>query len=949
MNNEPPVLLEQPLLRTKISVPQMPLEFVHRARLTERVNRGVMGPLTLLSAPAGTGKTNLLIEWTRQTNLPVAWLTLSPEDNDISRFFRYFIGALQTVAPDLGEDALDVARSTTGSGIEISLTLLINAVVSYHDQIVLVLDDFQTLENSIILQSINFFLKNQPPNFHLIVASRAEPALDMAFLYAKSRIVEVDVNDLRFTFEEVTEFFKQAMGLELPDETIQALEERTDGWITALQMAALSLQHQSDPNTLLENLQGEAHYLVDFLAEEVLDQLPEDIREFLLKSSILDALSSSLCEAVVKPDAQPGYGTVMLNRLEHAHLFITALDEKHEWFSYHNLFADFLRHIHAEINPAEIPELQKRAALWYEKNGNLELAIKYASASGNVEWTADLIERNMQNIIMAGEFVSLTHWINKIPYETVHKHPRLSLIFAWGCIGLFQFEKARFWIEDITATLDQIEKNASTAFSDDDQETIKVYETTGLEYIRGGLAICQSTLALFSGDADQAADFSRQAAGYLGEDTPFIKSLLGLEKSLYFVLSGDTQKAINSLRETIKISQRSNNLLVMIIATCQLADMQALQGQLSLAWATLQKVQYLAVDPNGRQLPLADLADGGLGEILLERNLLDEANAYLERGIEANDPLHWISNLDVMISLARLRQAQGDFDKAITLIENASAIALNTESSQWDDTIVNVIAVSLALRRENLSEAISIWKKSGFPNYFTAIKLENYPYHIYEFLLLTQARLLIAIGKSHGNDEYLHKSLDFLDSIQFEAEQFKRVTSLLEILVQQAVAQDALGNKEKAVNALRRALELGEPEGYRRIFLDGGEPVKDLLPLCLPDPNKPENIFPSREYISSLIASFPGSSDQSSSPSIFDKTKRSVKQREDANLTACLSERELEVLRLIAEGKSNQEISAQLFLALNTVKRHAYNIYIKLEVKKRTQAVSKARQLGLIS
>ncbi len=949
MTNESQVLLEQPLLRTKISIPQISPEFVHRTRLTERVNRGVMGPLTLLSAPAGTGKTNLLSEWARQTDLPVAWLTLSPEDNDTNRFFRYVIGALQTVAPGLGEDALDVARSTTGSGIEISLTLLINAIVSYHDQIVLVLDDFQTLENSVLLKSINFLLKNQPSNFHLIIASRNEPGLDMAFLFAKGRIVELDAKDLRFTYEEVTLFFTQAMELELPDETIRALEERTDGWITALQMAALSLRHQSNPNTLLDNLQGEAHYLVDFLAEEVLDQLPEDIREFLLKSSILDVLSSSLCEAVVKPDAQPGYGTVMLNRLEHAHLFITALDEKHEWFSYLHLFADFLKHIHTEINPAEIPELQKRAALWYEKNGNLELAFKYASASGDVEWTANLIERNMQTIITTGEFSAFTHWINKLPYEIIHKHPRLGLVYAWGCITSFEFEKTKFWIEDIATTLDLIEKAASIQLSTNDQETIKGYEKTGLWNIRGGLAICQSTLALFSGDADQAANFSKQASSYLGEDTPFILSLIELENSLYFVLSGDTQKAINSLRETIRISRRSNNLMVMIIATCQLADMQMLQGQLSQAWATLLKAQYLAVDPNGNRLPLADLADGGLGEILLEHNCLEEANVYLERGIEINNPLHWISNMDGMISLARLRQAQGDFDKAKSLIDDASVIAMHTESSQWDDTIVNAIAVSLALRRENLTEAINIWKKGGFPDYLSTIKLENYPYHIYEFLLLTQIRLLIAIGRNQGNETYLRKSLDLLDSIQYEAEQFKRITSLIEILVLQALTHYALGKNERAVKTFLHALELGEPEGYRRIFLDCGKPIAELLSLCLSSPQKKENILPSEEYICSLLAAFSGSPDEIlPSISTVEKTDRSVRLQKDEEFSVYLSERELEVLKLIAEGKSNQEISAQLYLALNTVKRHAYNIYSKLEVKKRTQAVSRARRLGLI-
>ena len=261
------------------------------------------------------------------------------------------------------------------------LTLLINELSALSKEIVLVLDDFQVLENPAALQGVGFLLKYLPPNLHLVIASRSEPELDLAFLRAKGRVVELGADDLRFTGEEVEQYFQQAVGLQLPPETVQALEERTDGWITSLQMAAISLKNQADPATLLANLQGKAHYLADFLAEEVLDRQPEEIRQFLLRSSILETLSGPLCEAVVNPDAQPGYGAVMLNRLEHAHLFITALDEKHEWFRYHPLFADFLRQVQAEVNPAEIPELHQRAAMWLEGNGNLDEAFRHALAS----------------------------------------------------------------------------------------------------------------------------------------------------------------------------------------------------------------------------------------------------------------------------------------------------------------------------------------------------------------------------------------------------------------------------------------------------------------------------------------------------------------------------------------------------------------------------------------
>ncbi len=932
-----------PLLRTKITVPLIPPEFVHRPRLTEQIDRGVLGPLTLLAAPAGFGKTNLLIEWSKAAAFPVAWLTIDPDDNDLGRFFRYLIGAVQTLQPGLGEDALDFIEATRGSGLEVGLTLLINEITALPQEMVLVLDDFQGLEDTAILQAISFFLKNLPPNLHLVIASRTEPALELARMRAKGRVLELGMEDLRFTGDEVGLFFQQAMGLQLPDETVRMLEKRTDGWITGLQLAAISLRHQPDPTTLLANLEGAAHYLVDFLAEEVLDRQPEDVRQFLLRSSILNTLTGPLCEAVVNPEAQPGYGMVMLNRLEHARLFITALDARHEWFRYHNLFADFLRHIHAEINPAEIPVLQKRAAVWFEQNNNLDDAFQYALASGDLEWTAAMIERNIQTMVKTGEIFSLTRWIAKLPDEIIHGRPGLSLAYAWGSIAAYQLDNARYWVDDVQRTLDQLGKQPEAG----EPETARAY--TSLWNVRGGLLICQSTLALLSGDAEQAAAFSQQAPRYLGEENPFIHSLIALEDSLYFVLSGDTQKAIEALRETIRAARQANNLLVMVVATCQLAEMQALQGQLGQAWVTLQKAQYIATGPDGKPLPLAGLADVGFGEILLERDSLVEANAYLERGIAASGSLLWLSNLDGMVSLARLRQVQGDIPGSQAIIATAARAALNTESSRWDDTIVSAIAVRLALLQNDLPGAEQWWGKSAFPDSLADIHLENYPYHIYEYVVLTQARLLAAIGRSRGDERCLRRAVELLEGLLFEARRFQRISSQIEIQVLLACVRFGLGETKPAVKTLLSALALGETEGYRRIYLDAGQSVADVLACCQVELKETSRLLPSVGFVAGLLAALQREGEPAQAPHGAGlAVHEAFTVKTEDGLPVSLSARELEVLKLIAEGKSNQEISAQLYLALNTVKRHAYNIYAKLEVKKRTHAVSKARQLGLI-
>lgn len=949
----PSTLMEQPLLRTKISIPQIPPEFVHRPRLTMLINRGIQGPLTLLAAPAGFGKTHLLIEWTEKarledTHLPVAWLTIDSEDNDLSRFFRYLIGALQTLMPRLGEEALDFIQSTKGGGLEVGLTLLINEISALPKEMVLVLDEFQTLDDSAILQGVGFFLKHLPTNLHLVIASRDEPALDLAFLRAKGRVIELGADDLRFTGDEVAQFFQLAMGLQLPPETAQALEARTDGWITALQMAALSLRHQSDLTGLLANLQSDAHYLVDFLAEEVLERQPEETRQFLLRSSILDTLTGSLCEAVVKPDAQPGYGTVMLSRLEHANLFIIALDEKHDWFRYHHPFVNFLRHIQAEINPAEIPELHKRAALWLEQNAYLDKAFQHALASGDMEWAADLIERNFQTMIETGEINSLTRWIGKLPDEIIHQRPRLSLPYAWGLIAAYQLDLALYWLDDLQRSLDEFENQTGAAPHLDEPETTKGFENAGVWNIRGGLAVCRSTLAMFSGDMEQAAEFSRQATVYLQEENPFVNSLLALEDSLYFVLSGDTPKAIESLRVTVRIARQANNLLVMIIAVCQLAEMQAMQGQLSQAWATLQKAQYMAVGPGGKPLPLTGLVDVEFGEILLERNSLEEANTYLERGCRVTQSMWSISRLDGMVSLARLRQAQGDILGSQDILAEAARMAVSTESSQWDDTAVSAVAVRLALQRDDLATAEQWWKKGRFPDLTGTIALENYPYHVFEYLLITQARFLLKKGQESRDAHDLQRALDLLETLLLEAERFQRATSRIEILVLLAMVQFALGD-DRAKKTLLRALALGEPEGYRRIYLDEGRRLSELLLQCRSAQQDSGSHLPSLAFIDGLLEAIrrTGEAQQAAQKPVEQRVDRITSKMEDS-LPISLSAREMEVLALIAEGKSNQEISAQLYLALNTVKRHAYNIYAKLEVKNRTQAVSRARYLGLI-
>ncbi len=926
---------ELPLLRTKISIPPTRPGCIRRSRLTARIDAGVQGPLTLLSAPAGFGKTQLLAEWAAESTHPIAWLTLSPEDNDYVRFFRYLSRAFQKVEQRLSEAILDFLQTAESSRLEMA-TLLINEISAIPQDLILVLDDYHALEDPSIIAAFNFLLKNLPPNLHVVIASRSEPSLDLALLRARGQVTEVGADDLRLTHEEIGQFFNQTMRLHLPAEAIQTLEERTEGWVTGLQLAALSLRSPSDTSELLRGFHGDTRYLVDFLAHEVLDRQSEDVRQFLLRSSILDVLTGPLCEAVTGLDSAPGYGTRMLDQLEHLNLFIMPLDRQHQWFRFHNLFADFLRHMLTETHAAEMPLLHKRAATWFEQHGNLDEAFKHGLATGDMDWATSLIDRNIEALLEFGEVSTLTYWTKKLPREHLHQRPRLGLAYAWGLAVTNQLDEARFWLDDVQRTLDMRGTEQS-------QPTVTNSGDSLPQPSLGELALVRSRLALSTGDFQQAAEYSSVAVSYLKEGNPFIKSFLSLEESMTCIFSGDTSRAIDALSETVAIARRANNLFALIVATCQLAEMQMLQGRLSQAFVILEKARLLVVGPDEKPLALTGIIDNGLGEILRERNRLEEAKEYLERGRRLSQTAWWLSGLEGTVSLARLLQSQGDFPEAQTLLEEAFRLALSPESSQWDAVSIAATAVRLALQRGDLSAAHRWWEQSRLHDFPHESRRETYPYHVFEYLLLTQARYDLAAGQAAEDALPLHQVLERLQSVLPQADQFKRVSSQIEILVLRAMIERALGEDDQAVQTLLSALALGEPEDYRRIYLDEGPAIADLLAGCRDQQQETGAYSPSLQYITSLLEACrreAGILAPEPPPSSAIKTQD--------GLNIFLSAREIQVLLLIAQGKSNQEIAEELFLALNTVKRHAYNIYAKLDVKKRTQAVSKARHLGLI-
>jgi LuxR family maltose regulon positive regulatory protein len=696
-------------------------------------------------------------------------------------------------------------------------------------------------------------------------------------------------------------------------------------------MAALSLRDNTGRIDPRIDFPDDAYYMVDFLGREILDRQPEAIRRFLLRSSILDVLSGPLCEAVAAPDAEPGSGAKFLHRLERLNLFITPLDPQHQWFRFHNLFSDFLRRTLAETNPSELPLLHTQAALWFEQHGELEAAFKHALATDNAEWVADLLDRNGMALSKMGAQSTLVRWIAKLPDALIRRHPRLGVAYAWGLVMTFQLDAARYWLDIVDQMLDAMDQSEVDAADPADNRA---------EWsVRAGLAFCRSNLALMSGDTAQAAAYSREALSYLSTDSLYARSMVALGESLVVVFQGDTFRAIESLRQTVDLARRADNRFVLIVAMCALGEMQALQGHLSQALVTLEKARELASGPNGGLTALVGIVDNACGDVLRERNRLPEAKEMLERGYLLSQPEWALSSLQGMISLARLLQSEGDLQASQALMAKTYEEVLRTESSHWHGLFI-AAAVRLTLQRGDLPRARRWWEEGRLHDLPGLDNSGDSAYHYFEYQALALARYDIAMGRDASDEPRLRRALALLQSLLPKADEYKRVTSKIEVLILRALLEDALGQGEDAVDTLLSALALGEPEDYQRVYLDEGSAIVDLLARCLVRQQETHSLYPSVGYVESLLQVLrPETAMTPSDP-------RLARNMDEPAIL--LSAREAEILTLLAEGKSNQEIASDLYLALNTVKRHVYNIFAKLDVQKRTQAVAKARRLGLI-
>ena len=893
------------LLSTKIFIPRTRVNLVSRPHLIDRLNAGLKKKLTLIAAPAGFGKTTLLSEWIPHSPRCVTWLSLDETDNDPTKFWAYFISALQQLRPDLGAGALSLLESNQAPPITSILTVLINDITEFPDVFSIVLEDYHVIDFQPIHESLTFMIDHMPVNMHLVITTRVDPALPLARLRARDNLTELRANDLRFNANEVGQFLTQVMELDLSDEDISALEVRTEGWIAGLQIAALSLQGREDVQGFIRAFSGGHRHILGYLAEEALNQRPEGTLNFLLQTSILDRLCGPLCDAVTA-----GSGSqAILESLEHANLFIMPLDDEGVWYRYHHLFAEVL---HARLLRTQrdvVPELYRRAGSWHASQGMLDEAVHYMLSGADFEQASRLIEEVAGVMIRRGSSITVIKWLDAMPEEMIRARPLLCLARGWT------------YFMGAALSLDKAEEWARLALQ---AAMVSGSLDSG---IAGEAAALQAMIAATRSEVLRSLELSRQALDYLPLDSPW-RSAMAFCLGTGHYLTGEITAAVPIFEEALELSLADGAYYIQFASASFIAEILVFQGRLNRALELYEQVLAWS-DPN---LPQKGgiMAYGGRAGISYERNMLDAALADIQSGFEQVEQVGgaWSAYLLYRVQ-ARIEQAHDNWENALDALNRAYRLG-QTAKVGLVEAQAAALRASLQLARGDLESALTWAANSGLS--YDDPEANHPGWRELEYLSL--ARVLNAQAK------YI-EALSLLERLLAAAEAELRLGSVINILVSESMVYLAQEGKTHALNCLERALMLAEPEGYMRVFLDEGDPMRVLL----------------AEY-QSLLRRKISNADGNSSLRILTYTEMllaAFTQPHNAAMTHTelmiekVSEREMEVLRLIEDGMTNQEIAEQMVIAVSTVKSHINSLYGKVGAHNRTQAVAIAREHGLLT
>ncbi|MCU1450307.1 MAG: ATP-dependent transcriptional regulator, MalT-like, LuxR family [Acidimicrobiales bacterium] len=892
-----------PLLETKFHVPWRRRELVARPRLSDRLNGGKDSALTLVSAPAGFGKTTLLTEWLDAGaggGRATAWLSLDQSDNDPALFWAYLVAALRTAVPGIGASALALLSSQ--SSIAAALAALLNELRGIETDVVLVLDDYHVIDTPDIHEGISFLLEHLPPELHLVIASRADPPLPLARLRARGDLVEIRAADLRFTPDEAATYLEEVMGLVLTADDVISLEARTEGWIAALQLAALSMQGRDDIAAFIAGFAGDDRYVVDYLVGEVLQRQPDHVRSFLLRTSILSRLNGSLCDALTGQKD----GMAMLEALDRANLFLVALDDQRRWYRYHHLFGDMLRARLLDEEPDLVKDLHRRASDWYVEHGERAEAIHHAMAGEDFERAADLVELALPAMRQGRQEDTLRRWLEVLPEELFQTRPVLSvgLVGALMATGDMKGVEARLRDAErwVNATEDRALGSGSPVIVDED----------GFRGLPGAIAMYRAGLARLSGDIPGTMTHARRALEVVGDhdhaERGGAASLLGLT---YWTI-GDLEAAQRWYGEGMASLERAGYHADVVGGAITLADIRIAQGRLRDAMTTYERGLERASEQGPSLLRGAADMHVGMSMLFLERNDLDAAREHLAASRELGEskgfpqyPHRW------RIATAAVRAVEGDLAAALGLLDEADRVY----NGDFSPNVRPIAALKTRVRlaQGEVDDALA-WVHEQ------QLSVEDDLTYVREFEHITLARVLIAEAPGRSIED----AIRLLGRLLAAAEAGGRTGSVIEILALHALALHRHGDVSGAPAPLERALTLAEPEGYVRVFLDEGPSMTTLLRTAARQGGA--------SYARRVLAS--------AEP----EEHRAPVQR---GLVEALSERELDVLRLLRSELDGPDIARELTVSLNTMRTHTKSIYAKLGVNSRRAAVRRADELGL--
>jgi LuxR family transcriptional regulator, maltose regulon positive regulatory protein len=892
------------LLAAKVHAPASRTQFLARPHLVAQLHAGLAGTLTLISAPAGFGKTTLLTQWIAETRLPVAWLALDPEDNQPARFLTYLIAAIQTLHPQIGATALALLQTPQPAVPEAILTLLSNDVMrEASGDFAVVLDDYHLIEAPPIHRTLTLLLEHLPPSMHIVIVTRADPPLPLARLRARGQLCEVRASDLRFATAEAGTFLQQTVGRDLEPATIAAIHNRTEGWVTGLQLAALVLRGSANVAAFLTAFTGSHRFVLAYLSEEVLALQPAPVLAFLLQTAILNRLNPSLCDAVT---GQAG-SQAMLETLDQANLFLIGLDQEHHWYRYHHLFADVLRNRLRLTHPAVLPELHQRASHWYEQHSMLAEAVQHALAAPDVARAVRLIEQDGWSLVRQGNIQTLLSWLTNVPDAVVRARPLLCAYHAIVLLASNQMTAAEARLLDA----DQALQSASAAVVSD--------------LTPGWVALAHSGICSYTGDLVGSIAFAQQALDLLPATAAHVRASATMNTTLTYLLHGDVTPAMERrLRAAITPARASGNPFVFLRSISNLARLQALQGQLHQAATTYAQAVQIAPEQAGLRVRISGAAYYcGFGDLMREWNDLEAADYLLTEGRKIIGETLLI-DADVVIlgytALARLQQARGDAAQALATVDAGVRLAEQRHFPAILSEQLRAIGAQVELASGNLAAARR-WADS-----IAACMSETADYR-YEPVALARARVRIAEQRSDPTRSVLSAIFELFDQLLVDAEAKARSRSVVEILTLRALALDAQGDRSSARAALERALQLGQAAGYVRLFLDEGSALIGLL-------RDAHAHSSAQSYVATLL-------------SATGQLQSAIPGQHPGGLAEPLTERERDVLRLLVAGQSNAAIARALVITVGTVKSHVNHIYGKLGVTSRSQAIARAHALQI--